>query len=63
MTRSQGLKLVRKYDGEFPEKHIDSYLRYYDMTRPEFDAVLDKWANKDLFEKVGDRWRPTFEPY
>jgi N-acetyl sugar amidotransferase len=63
MTRSQGLKLVRKYDGEFPEKHIDSYLRYYDMSRPEFDAVIDKWANKDLFEKVGDRWRPTFEPY
>lgn len=63
MTRSQGLTLVRKYDGEFPEGHIDSYLRYYEMTRAEFDAVLDTWASKTLFEKLDGRWTPTFEPY
>lgn len=63
MTRSQGLKLVRKYDGEFPEKHIDDYLRYYEMDRGEFDAVIDRWANKTLFEKVDGRWIPTFDPY
>lgn len=60
MTRKQGLNLVRRYDGEFPAQHIDAYLRYYDMTADEFDAVLDKWANKDLFEKKGGRWVPTF---
>jgi hypothetical protein len=30
------------------------------MTRNEFNAVLDKWANKDLFEKQNGRWVPTF---
>ena len=33
------------------------------MTQQEFDAVLDKWANKELFEKKAGRWAPTFEPY
>jgi len=63
LTRSQGLNLVRRYDGEFPDRHIDDYLRYYSMDRAEFDGVLDRWANKELFAKVDGRWMPTFEPY
>ena len=31
------------------------------MTREEFDAVLDRHANKDLFEKKDGVWRPKFE--
>jgi len=26
----------------------------------EFNAVIDRWANKDLFENVDGRWRPKF---
>ena len=60
MTRKQGINIVNKFDGEYPERHIDSYLEYYDMSSAEFDAVLDKWANKDLFEKLDGRWVPRF---
>jgi N-acetyl sugar amidotransferase len=60
MTRKQAVNLVKKYDGEFPEQYIGDYLKYYDMTLDEFNAVLDKWANKDLFEKQNGRWVPTF---
>ena len=30
------------------------------MTREEFDAVLDKWANKELFEEQDGHWKPKF---
>ena len=30
------------------------------MTKEEFDAVLDRHANKDLFEKKNGIWRPKF---
>lgn len=63
MTRKQGINIVNKFDGEYPEKHIPSYLKYYDMLQDEFDSVIDKWANKELFEKVNGRWAPTFEIY
>lgn len=63
MTRKQGLVLVKRYDGEFPEQHIPNYLEYFDMTREEFDAALDRHANKQLFTKVDGRWTPTFEPH
>lgn len=60
MTRDQALELVRLYDNHYPEEFIDQYLEYYQMTRPEFDAVLDKWANRELFRKTEGRWEPLF---
>ena len=60
MTREQAVNLVRLYDGHYPEECLQTYLDYYQMTQDEFDAVLDKWVNKELFEKVDGRWRPLF---
>ena len=61
MTREQAVNLVRLYDGHYPEEFIDTYLEYYQMNKKEFDEVLDRWANKDLFEKKDGRWCPVFE--
>jgi N-acetyl sugar amidotransferase len=61
LSREDGIEMVRKYDGEFIEKLIPVYCEYYGMTREEFDSVLDKHANKDLFKKVDGIWKPTFE--
>lgn len=60
MTRDQAINLVRLYDNQYPDPFIGTYLEYYRMTQNEFDAVIDAWANKDLFEKVDGRWQPTF---
>lgn len=61
MDRDQAVNLVRLYDGQFPEEFIDLYLHYYNMSRIEFDAVLDRWVNRELFNKVDGYWRPNFE--
>jgi len=60
MTREQAVNLVRLYDGLYPEEYIETYLDYYQMTQKEFDAVLDKWVNKNLFKKEDGRWTPIF---
>lgn len=60
MTRDQALNLVRVYDNHYPEEFLPLYLEYYGMTQAEFDAVLDRWVNRKLFEKVDGRWQPTF---
>jgi N-acetyl sugar amidotransferase len=60
MERSQAVNLVNLYDGQYPEPFLQDYLDHYRMTRDEFDAVLDRWANRELFEKVDGRWRPRF---
>lgn len=60
MDRSQALNLVRLYDGQYPQEFLETYLEYYQMSRAEFDDVLDRWANRGLFEKVDGYWQPRF---
>lgn len=62
MTRDQALNLVKMYDNAYPYDLIETYLEYYKMTKVEFDEVLDKYANKDLFEKIDGLWEPKFTP-
>ena len=60
MTRDQGISLVQLYDGQYPEEFISTYLEYYEMTKKEFDGIIDKYSNRDLFEKVNGTWSPKF---
>jgi N-acetyl sugar amidotransferase len=60
MAREQAVNLVRLYDGHYPEEFVQQYLGYFQMTQAEFDGVLDRYANKDLFEKLNGRWKPKF---
>ena len=60
MDREQALNLVRLYDGRYPEEFIGLYLDYYNLSKPEFNAVLDRYANRSLFEKVNGRWQSKF---
>ncbi len=62
MTRDQAINLIKMYDNAYPHDLIDIFLDYYKMTKEEFDEVLDKYANKDLFEKIDGIWEPKFTP-
>ncbi|MDC3200280.1 N-acetyl sugar amidotransferase [Porticoccaceae bacterium] len=60
MDRQQALNLVKLYDGHYPYAYLDTYLDYYQLSKSEFDEAIDKYANKDLFEKVEGYWKPLF---
>ena len=61
MTRDQAINLVQIYENVYPNEFINTYLDYYGMTKEEFDAVLDRHVNKNLFEKIDGMWRPKFK--
>jgi len=63
MSRKQGVTLVRKFDREDPEQFFPDYLNYFEMTREEFDTVIERHVNKDLFRKEGSKWVPLFEAH
>ncbi len=60
MDREQAINLVNLYDNNYPENFIDLYLDYYQINFQEFSDVLDKFANKKLFEKKNGKWTPKF---
>ena len=61
MTRDQAIQLASLYDNELPETYVGEYLNYYQMSRAEFDKVLKKWVNTELFQQDGNRFIPKFE--
>ena len=60
MNREQALNLVTMFDGHYPSEYIEEYLDYFEMSKEEFDSVLDLYANKDLFYKTDGLWKPKF---
>ena len=61
LEREQAINLVNLYDGVYPTEYIDFYLEYYEMKKEEFDQIIDKWANTNLFRKVDNKWTRLFE--
>ena len=56
ITREEGIALVRRYDGEFPQKHYSEFLDYCGITHEEFQTVVDSWRSDHLWRKTGNGW-------
>ena len=59
-SREDGKWYVTEYDGGCGEKYIDAACKYLSITKEEFWEVVDKYVNRDLFEKVDGKWKPKF---
>jgi len=57
ITREEGVKLVRRYDGEFPNKHFKEFLDYTELTEKQFWEIADSFRSPHLWEKVNGEWR------
>lgn len=62
MTKDRAAEIARKYDGKCDDEIIRSFCRYIDISEKEFWAVVDRYVNQDLFEKIDHKtWAPKFE--
>ena len=57
LTREEGVALVRKFDGEFPERDCQEVLDYLGLTRERFDQLCDEFRSPHLWERTADGWR------
>ena len=57
IDREEGIALVKKYDGEFPEKYYDTFLKYCDITEEQFGDFIDSWRSEHIWEKTEDGWK------
>ena len=57
ITRKEGIALMNRYEGEFPNKYYKEFLEYLDITEEHFWNVVDSWRASHLWEKIDGDWK------
>jgi N-acetyl sugar amidotransferase len=50
MNREKAIKLIKKYEGKIPTRYLKEFLNAANITMNEFEAICDKFTNKELFQ-------------
>ena len=56
IDREEGIALVNRYDGEFPQKHYKTFLDFCDITEDEFNEVIDSWRAEHIWNNIDGEW-------
>ena len=57
ITREEAVNLVKKYDGEFPKKYFQDFLKLTKLSEEEFYNIVDSFRPSHLWEKTGNDFR------
>ena len=57
LSRKEGIKLVEKYDYEFPKKHFKEFLEYCDLSKEDFAKICDSWRGSHIRTKKNNTWK------
>ena len=57
LTRDEGKKLVKKYDGEFPNKYFSEIMKYLNIDESYFFKICDKFRSPHLWKKLNNSWK------
>jgi N-acetyl sugar amidotransferase len=57
LTREEGVALVHRFDGEFPERHFKDVLDFIEMTPEHFFELCDSFRSPHLWQKENGEWK------
>ena len=57
LTRAEGQALVKKFDGEFPDRYFGEIMEYIDMKPERFHELTDKFRSPHLWIKINSDWK------
>ena len=56
LSIEEGKKLIKKYDGEFPERYFSEIMKYYKINENYFFKLCEKFRSPHLWKKIGKKW-------
>ena len=56
LTVEEGKKLIKKYDGEFPQHYFTEIMKYYNINENYFMKLCDKFRSRHKWKKIGKKW-------
>jgi len=57
ITREEGVALVKRFDGEFPDKYFNEVMEYLDIKPEHFMELCDKFRSPHLWTKESGSWK------
>ncbi len=57
LTRKEGQALVRRFDGEFPDRYFDEIMDYLQIDPERFKELCDDFRSPHLWKKVKGVWK------
>lgn len=51
ISRSEGIELVKKYDGKYPIDSINEFVKYSGLDISEIDEIIDSYTNPFIFKQ------------
>ncbi len=57
ITREEGVALVKKFDGEFPDRYFREVMEYIGMKPEKFMELCDQFRSPHLWEQVDGQWK------
>ena len=57
ITREEGIALVNRFDGEFPDRYFDEIMEYLEMDPAYFRELCDKFRSPHLWKRENGEWK------
>jgi N-acetyl sugar amidotransferase len=57
ITRDEGIALIKRFDGEFPEQYIKDCCNYMDISLQEYHSSIERFRSPHLWEKMFGEWK------
>lgn len=57
LTREEGVALVKRFDGEFPDRYFREVMDYIEMDAEYFSKLCDKFRSPHLWKKENGEWK------
>lgn len=57
LTREEGVALVKRFDGEFPDRYFQEIMEWLEMDTEDFFELCEKFRSRHLWKKENGEWK------
>lgn len=57
INRDEGVALVNRFDGEFPDRYFSEIMEYLEIEEEQFHNLCDKFRSPHLWQKNDGKWQ------